>query len=149
MPFKLLFKVLIELILPESSKETIVLASLYALLRDITDPCTVDISTLDKEILDLLIIPDAIKLPILCAPYIWGNNISYIHEIKRDLANEGAGLKPITPYAKELYVRIPFYLRYSARKADIISSLENIIRITCKVPFTLYAEDVEVQHIRV
>lgn len=132
-PFRLAFKFIIEMALPDPSKETIVIVSLYAILKDISDPCALDFNKIDKEILDRLIVPEAIKLPILCAPYIWSNKLGLLLKLRTE-CSQSTTMEMVKDYADEIYRAIPFYLRYNARKQDTMLAIERIICLTCNVP---------------
>jgi hypothetical protein len=138
-PFRLLFKFLIEVTLPDPSKENIVIVSLYAILKDIKDPCNLDFSTVDKEILDQLIVLEAIRIPILCAPYIWAKKLTMLANLKTE-CNSETTLEQVKMYADEIYRAIPFYLRYNARKADTLMAIERVICLTCNVPACVVAD---------
>jgi hypothetical protein len=138
-PFRLLFKFLIEMALPDPIKETIVIVSLYAILKDINDPCVLDFNKIDKEILDRLIVPEAIKLPILCAPYIWSKRLTLLLKLKTECSQD-TSLEDIKEYADDIYRSIPFYLRYNARKIDTIMAIERVICLTCNVPACVVAD---------
>lgn len=132
-PFRLLFKFLIEMTLPDPTKENIVIFSLYAILKDIKDPCALDFSNIDKEILDRLIVPEAIRLPILFAPYIWAKQLPLLLKLRAG-TNADITEEKLSEYADTIYRSIPFYLRYNARKQDTIMAIERVICITCSVP---------------
>ena len=139
-PFRLLskfltelLKLVIEVFLPDPMKETTVIVSLYALLKDIRDPCNIDFSTVDKDILDRLIYPDAIKLPISQAPYIWARKMSLLQKLKEE-CSESTTMDMVREYAEEFYRGIPYYLRTNVRRQDTILAFERVICLTCNVP---------------
>lgn len=132
-PFRLALKFLVEMALPDAIKETMVIVSLYAILKDIKDPCELDFKMIDKEILDRLIVPEAIKLPILIAPYIWERKLPLLIKLRTE-CSQNTTIEMVKEYADEIYRSIPFYLRYNARKLDTMLAIERIICITCNVP---------------